>query len=306
MIEPIEPMLAVAEEPFDSYDHLYEVKWDGVRCLAAVEPGSLRLWGRELADYTDRYPELDVLRELPSGTIVDGELVVLRDGRADLDAILRRHQLRSPFKTRLACRQSPAVYLVFDVLFHRGRPVMGRSLKERRQILTDLLVPLDPRRVLLSDGVVGAGKAMFEEVVRQGHEGVMAKHLDSHYLPGRRSSSWRKIKPTVIVPCVIIGYVPSKTGFRSLLVAAQRDGVLRYVGEVSCGLTRQERAHLARRLPGRVRPRPVVPCRKQAVWLEPELYCRVRSLGWSKSDRLRGASLAGLIEQGAERPGRPP
>jgi len=92
----------------------------------------------------------------------------------------------------------------------------------------------------------------------------------------------------------------------SLLVAAKRDGVLRYVGEVSCGLTRHERAQLARRLPERVRPRPVVPCRKQAVWLEPELYCRVRSLGWSKSGRLRGASLAGLIEQGAERPGRPP
>jgi hypothetical protein len=91
MIPPIEPMLAAAGKPFDSEDHLYEVKWDGVRCLAAVDHGGLRLWGRGLADYTDRYPEMDAVRKLPRGTLVDGELVVLREGRADLDAILRRH-----------------------------------------------------------------------------------------------------------------------------------------------------------------------------------------------------------------------
>ncbi|MFH1267443.1 MAG: non-homologous end-joining DNA ligase [Planctomycetota bacterium] len=296
MIQRIEPMLAVAAEPFDSQEHLYEVKWDGVRCLAAVEQGTVRLWGRELADYTERYPELDALRKLPSGTLVDGELVLLRQGRADLDALLRRHQLQSRFKTRLASRQSPVVYVVFDLLFHTGRSLMAQPLRERRQMLADLLLPLDPRRAALSDGVVGSGKAMFKEVVGQGHEGVMAKHLGSRYRPGRRSSSWRKIKPTEILPCVILGYVPSKGGFRSLLVAAQREGMLCYVGEVSCGLSRKERARLSRLLPARVRPEPIVPCRKQAVWLEPELYCRVRSLGWTRSGRLRGASFAGLID----------
>lgn len=109
MIQPIEPMLAAAGKPFDSEDHLYEVKWDGVRCLAAVDHGGIRLWGRGLADYTDRYPEMDALRKLPRGTLVDGELVVLRAGRADLDAILRRHHLNSRFKTRLASLQTPAL-----------------------------------------------------------------------------------------------------------------------------------------------------------------------------------------------------
>ena len=79
-------------------------------------------------------------------------------------------------------------------------------------------------------------------------------------------------------------------------MAAQREGVLRYVGELSAGMTRQDWADLARRLPGRFRQKPVVPCRKQAVWLEPELYCRVRTLGWTENGRLRGASFAGLIE----------
>jgi DNA ligase D-like protein (predicted ligase) len=297
MIERIQPMLAVAGEPFDSDHHLYEVKWDGVRCLAAVELGRVRLWGRALADYTGRYPELDALGKLPSGTVVDGELVVLRDGRADLDAVLQRHGLTGQFKTMLASRQSPVVYVVFDLLFHGGRSLMGQPLCQRREILADTLLRLDSSRAVLSEGIVGSGKALFEQVVRQGHEGVMAKHLASRYRPGRRSSSWLKIKPTEMFPCVIIGYIPSKNGFRSLLVATQREGVLRYVGELSVGLTRQEWADLARRLPGRVRQEPIVPCRKQAVWLEPELYCRVRSLGWTQGGRLRGASFAGLIER---------
>jgi len=72
--------------------------------------------------------------------------------------------------------------------------------------------------------------------------------------------------------------------------------VLDYVGEVSCGLSREEGARLARLLPARVCSQPIVPCRKKAVWLKPELYCQVRSLGWTQSGRLRGASLAGLIE----------
>jgi bifunctional non-homologous end joining protein LigD len=93
MLPVLEPMLAVAAAPFDSAQHSFEVKWDGVRALAAVEAAGWRLWGRGLSEYTPRYPELEVVRRLPAGTLVDGELVVLRAGRPDLAALLRRHQL---------------------------------------------------------------------------------------------------------------------------------------------------------------------------------------------------------------------
>jgi ATP-dependent DNA ligase len=107
MIDTIPPMLAQPAQPFDSDQYLFEVKWDGIRGLAAVERRTVRLWGRERADYTDCYPELEALRELPCGTAVDGELVVLRGGRADFGAVLGRHQLTSPLKIRLARRHSP-------------------------------------------------------------------------------------------------------------------------------------------------------------------------------------------------------
>jgi ATP-dependent DNA ligase len=128
MIRPFLPMLAVASEPFDSSEYLFEVKWDGVRALACVQDDRCRIWGRELADYTDRYPELDVLSRLPSGTVLDGELVVLRDGRADLSAILRRHHLASARKIQLASRHLPVTYVLFDCLYHKAVPCLTSLL----------------------------------------------------------------------------------------------------------------------------------------------------------------------------------
>src|SRR5262252_4280873 len=98
MLPQVWPMLAVAAQPFDSREYCFEIKYDGVRALAAVEGSSWRLWGRERADYTDRYPELDVLRCLPAGTLVDGELVACDEkGRPDLRLLLRRHGVVDPW-----------------------------------------------------------------------------------------------------------------------------------------------------------------------------------------------------------------
>jgi ATP-dependent DNA ligase len=82
--------------------------------------------------------------------------------------------------------------------------------------------------LVLSEGVAGSGRTFFDKVVEQGHEGVMAKHLQSRYLPGRRVQAWRKIKPFQSVPCVVISYTPSFDGIHNLLVAATAQGVLRY------------------------------------------------------------------------------
>src|SRR5277367_2831406 len=112
------PMLSTSTELFDDPGCLFEVKWDGVRAVAAVEDSGVRLWGREGADYTGRYPELDVLRELPPGTMLDGELVVVRDGRPDFHALMSRHSRRPG---RLPFFAEPVTYVVFDLLYLGGR-----------------------------------------------------------------------------------------------------------------------------------------------------------------------------------------
>src|SRR5260370_37458774 len=123
------PMLARSAAPFAAEDYLFEVKWAGVRALAASEPGGRwRLWGRKATDYSQRYPELAVLAHLPAGTVVDGELVVLDKGRADFRALLRRHQRLRLHPFEAADGRQPAVsYVLFDLLFASGQSLLGRS-----------------------------------------------------------------------------------------------------------------------------------------------------------------------------------
>jgi bifunctional non-homologous end joining protein LigD len=284
-------MLATASAPFDAEEYSFEVKWDGVRALAAVAQNHWCLWGRHGVDYTARYPELAVLARLPAGTVVDGELVVWRDGRADFPALLRRHQ------RQWAAPPTPVVaYVLFDLLALRGRSLLKETLAGRRARLRELLAPVTEPRLVYSAGVEGCGREFFARVVAQGHEGVMAKRQASRYQPGQRSRSWRKIKPAGILPCVVIGFTAGQQPVQRLLVATLHAGVLRYVGRLRMRRDAQTQATLARRLAGRRRSRPVLECAEQACWVEPELYCRVKFHGWTAHGHLRDAAFAGWIE----------
>jgi bifunctional non-homologous end joining protein LigD len=216
---PFLPMLATAAQPFDSDAHVFEVKWDGVRALAAVTTDRWQLWGRGCTDYTGRYPELEVLRRLPAGTVVDGELVVLRQGLPHLHALLRRHALVQPERIRHGSRHWPVHYVLFDVLALRGHSLLAEPLRRRRAALEELVNELGEPVLGFSAGVIGPGQEFFAGVVRQGHEGVVAKQRASRYTPGKRSPAWQKIKPVQVTPCVIVGYTADEQGVRCLLVA---------------------------------------------------------------------------------------
>ncbi len=300
-MRPLLPMLATPAAPFDSEEYLFEVKWDGVRALAGIEVGRWRLWGRTGTDYTARYPELAVLGRLPAGTVVDGELVVLRGGRADFPALLRRHQRQHvhPLGAAAFAQRWPVCYVLFDLLFDRGRCLMQEALIQRRARLRALLVALDEPVLAYSDGVVGCGREFFARVVAQGHEGVLAKYQASRYRPGQRSAAWRKIKPVGMLPCVIVGYRPGREGIGRLLVATVQEGELRYVGQLRHGCEDQAGVALAQRLAARRRAQPVVRCPVQACWVEPALYCRVRYQGWTARGHLRDAVFCGMIEETA-------
>jgi bifunctional non-homologous end joining protein LigD len=190
------PMLAVPAAPFDSPQYNFEIKWDGVRALAKVEAGGWCLWGREQGDYTTRYPELAALRQLPAGTLLDGELVAFdAAGRADLARLLSRHSLADSWRIGQAKRWCPVVYLVFDLLYHRDRCLLGEPLSRRREALAEMCSTTPVSGVAFSAGVIGAGTALYAAALAAGQEGVMAKQLSAPYRSGRRSPAWRKIKP---------------------------------------------------------------------------------------------------------------
>ncbi len=234
----IKPMLARLGEPFDSPRHLYEIKWDGTRCIAFVENKTIRLQNRRLRDITYRYPELEALSNLfPKGEFVlDGEIVVLDQGRPNFELLQKREHVQSSLKIKVLAREIPATFVVFDILYFKGRDIMSYPLKERKKYLPEVLP--DSPFIVESRYILECGQAFFKEVVARGFEGVMAKDLESPYLPGKRTNFWLKLKPRQRRECLVIGYLLRPDGtLKSILVAEETEKGLVYRGRVGSGFT---------------------------------------------------------------------
>ncbi len=191
-----DPMLArKAEAPFDSPQHLFEIKWDGIRSLAFIEGRRLRLQSRQLTEITLQFPELASLGQLPSGTVLDGELVVLQEGKPSLRHIQQRALLQNRQRIEHLSQSAPVTYMVFDLLYLKGKPLIELPLSLRRKALQNLMERFHQPGIVLSETIHQHGCHLFAQVVRLGLEGIMAKRLDGPYLPGKRSRLWLKIKP---------------------------------------------------------------------------------------------------------------
>ena len=295
----IEPMLSRIGSAFDAPTHLFEIKWDGVRAISYVESGAHRLHGRQRRDLATRYPELAFLAQLPSGCVLDGELVVLgSDGRPDFPSILRRENA-SAKSAAAALAQQPVVYVVFDLLYERHASLLALPLRERRSRLERLVAGCGHARLVLSEGVVGAGQSLFAAVQERGLEGMVAKRLDSAYLPGERTDAWQKVKQVHQLHCVILGYEPDgERDFKSLIVASDVDGELRCVGKVGSGIGEAERRELRARLFTQRALRPIVDPGMPGVWVEPTLFCTVNFLERTASGALRAPVFVALAAGG--------
>jgi len=297
--EHIEPMLARIGQPFDSDDHRFEIKWDGVRALTFIEGDGYRMHGRRRRDLVDRYPELAFLGGLPAGTVLDGELVVLGDdGCPDFPAIVRRENGK-PADAVARSRRDPVVYVVFDLLYLAHDNQMGRPLAERCEALERLVAAVGQERLVQSDGVVGAGLDLFAVAKERGLEGVVAKRLDASYRPGVRSDAWQKIKPVQSVHCLVLGYEPDgENDFKSLIIATDLDGELRCVGKVGSGLSERDKTELRRQLFARRTSRPLIEVDMNGCWIEAGLFCTVSFVERTATGSLRAPVFRGLVEPG--------
>jgi bifunctional non-homologous end joining protein LigD len=298
----VEPMLAkLSPAPFDSDAWWYELKWDGFRALAFMEAGKVRLVGRRGTDFTPRFPELDVLKKLPAGTVLDGEIVHLTNGKPDFHALLNRERWYSrskhPDAKRMA-KERPVSFVAFDLLYERGRSVMPLPLFERRTRLDKLVPKHLGTKLSLSQGQIGGGLALFADANQRKLEGVMAKRLDSAYEPGVRSSAWLKFKQRQSIPCVILGYEPSTSrGIKSLIIAADVDGELRFAGQVGSGLGGMVASRLLRLFKSIPVDRPFVPAQvPHAKWVRPDIMCKISFAEWTNDGRLRQPVFEGVIE----------
>ena len=209
--ELVEPMLASPGTlPADDEDWSYEFKWDGVRALARVEGGRLRLHSRKGNDITVTYPELRPLGEELGSTQVwlDGEIVAMQDGRPSFPALQQRMHVQNDRQARSLANSVPVTYLVFDVLYLDGTSCVDLPYEERRELLAGL--ELRGPNWNISPSFDGDGAAVVETAREQELEGVIAKRRSSRYYPGRRTADWVKITEVLTIEVLIGGWRPGE------------------------------------------------------------------------------------------------
>jgi bifunctional non-homologous end joining protein LigD len=305
--ELVRPMLAVAGRlPDDETGWAFEFKWDGIRAVAYVSGGRLRLLTRNDRDVTATYPELRALgRALGArAVILDGEIVALDEaGRPSFAALQPRMHVTNPAQVRRLAARTPVVYLAFDVLHLDGRSTVEVPYRERRLLLEDLR--LSGPAWQTPPSFAGPGKDLLAASLSRGLEGVLAKRLDSRYQPGRRSDAWVKVK-NFQTQEVVVGGWKAGTGRRagrigSLLVGVPGPDGLRYAGHVGTGFTDpmlDELGQLLRPLGRKTSPfvDAVLPAShaRSAVWVQPQLVGEVVFTEWTRDGRLRHPSWRGL------------
>lgn len=304
--ESLKPMLATPGPlPLDDDDAwAYEFKWDGVRAILRVEGGRVQAFSRVGNDVTASYPELQGLGEQLGVTeaLLDGEIVALQDGRPSFAALQQRMHVQNAAQARRAAKQVPATLLVFDLLHLDGRSCLQVPYGQRRELLEAL--DLRGSHWLTPPSFTSDGAAVLAASREQGLEGVVAKRLDSHYLPGHRSPAWRKVTDLMAQEVVIGGWRPGE-GKRSgvigaLLLGIPQDDGLAFVGSVGTGFSDAELGVLTRQLTSLDRARSPfvtdVPREraKGARWVRPELVAEVVFRQWTPDGRLRFPAWRGL------------
>lgn len=282
----IEPMLSENDDKVPLGDNfLYEVKWDGIRAMIAVEDGRLRIRSRNQNDVTDKFPELHAVDKAFRATcgLFDGEIVCLdKSGRPDFKRVISRLMASGETNIQKLSKTSPVYCYLFDCLYLDGRPLINEPLEKRKEWLADALRPDTPYRI---SEIVEDGEALFEAAREHGLEGIMAKRRDGKYMAGRRSDVWVKVKVRNTVDCVIVGYTSGKGNreatFGSLQIAERVNDELHYRGKVGTGFDDATmKAMLAQLKKLKKTKMPAmhggkVVDEKITVWLEPKLIAEI-------------------------------
>jgi bifunctional non-homologous end joining protein LigD len=347
MPEHVVPMMArlAAAPPRDEQGWSFEIKWDGVRAIAYAQPGRLRLESRNLNEVTDAYPEVrGLIEDLGMReAVLDGEIVAFDNAdpahpRPSFERLQQRMHVRSASAVRRLAASVPVVYAIFDLLYLDGESLIELPYTKRRERLEALGLGGPAWRVPAAHRDTGA--RLLDATREQGLEGVIAKRLDSHYEPGRRSGAWLKLKNTLRQELVIGGWIPGE-GRRSERIGALLVGYYKpddagaarsgeagsragsrpasafvYAGRVGTGFTEQTLDELASSLAPFRRPdSPFSEPRRfprGTAFVEPCLVVEVEFREWTSDGVMRAPSFKGLREDKAprevvrERPGEAP
>jgi len=297
----VPPQLAtLVKEPPKGDQWLHELKFDGYRMICHLQRGKAHFWSRNGKNWTEKFPNLaQALKNFPATTaIVDGEVVVV-------DAAGRSSFQRLQQSMGGGGKAPAFVYEIFDLIYLDGYNLRQMPLKERKQVLQQLLASAKAKGPLrYSDHVQGNGAKFFKQACEYGIEGIVSKLADSPY-ESTRNRNWLKTKCIKRQEFVIAGYTPSKKGFPgfgSLILGVYDKGKLVYSGRVGTGFSIKQRLELQKKLdrisqdsmPFVVRPKD--PGLREAHWAKPQLVGEVEFTEWTADGSIRHPSFQGLRE----------
>ncbi len=277
----ISPMLiSEMQDPFDSPDHIFEIKWDGIRCVSYLSDVGSDMRNKRNKLMIPIFPELeDLYKQVRTKCILDHELIVMKNGKPDFYEVQSRSIKTNPFKIKLAADRYPASIVAYDILYYKDKEITMLPLMERKKYLEDVVV--ENNLISVSRFIENDGVALFNIVKEQELEGIVAKKKNSLYWQGKKTKDWIKCKVLSTDDCVICGYIQKENNITSLVLGQYDDDVLVYKGHltpVSLRILNQHKYKVIEYSPFGYVP----PGNNNAVWLVPELVCIVESMPTEK------------------------
>lgn len=278
----IKPMLIVEQEkPFDSDDYIFEIKLDGIRCIAYLDETGVDLRNKRDKKLLQYVPELSAINcQVKEKCILDGELFILKEGVTDFYEIQKRVMMSDSFKITLAAKRYPASFVAFDILYCKDKQLDKLPLISRKKILSEIL--MENERISVSRYIESKGIELFDLTKKNGLEGIVAKKKDSLYLFNSKTKNWIKCKVMSTDDCVICGYIRKEHNMTSLILGQYDQKKLVYRGHVTLGVS----GEIIKKLDQFIidtSPFELIPKgNNDAVWLFPYNVCIVESMPTEK------------------------
>ncbi|QMV45102.1 DNA ligase [Cohnella cholangitidis] len=296
---PFEPISAKTIPSGDGW--IAQMKWDGVRMLFYYDGQTLRLINRRLNDRTRQYPEFAVPSAYctASSFILDGEMIAFDASKPSFQEVMKRDSLRHEGSIKRAIMGTPVTYMVFDVLFANGDWVIDLPLRQRQQLLTEIIKPQNQVQPVTSHADAGA---LLEVMRSHAMEGIVLKQLESTYAINGKDNRWRKIKLFYDLYAVIAGVIIKDNIVRSVQLGLyDEDGSLRYIGHAGMGkLTvgqQRELTAMALEAEGAGMPFSNRPERsKETQWIAPSLVVKVQYMEWTSNKTMRHPTIQALVK----------
>lgn len=291
----ISPMLIGAQgTAFDSGDYIHELKLDGVRCLAYLDETGAELRNKRNLRVSSIYPELsDIHKQAKSRCIVDGELLVMKEGKPFFSEIQRRALMNDPFKIRLAAAKLPVCFTAFDILYVGSERVDELPLMKRKELLAETL--RESEQLAISRYIEEQGTDLYRLAEENGLEGIVSKRKESLYHFGRRTQDWIKCKNLLDEDFVICGYIRKSKGLISLVLGQYSGSELQYKGHVTMGISTDDFKRISALSEVTHPDFSALPKgNENAVWIEPRLVGTVKYMEKTSSGSLRQPIFKGL------------